>query len=167
MLKWHRRIAPIPRPAGAARRPEARRNRLTTPRPSSPRSRARWKEAAAGDVLAAQLELKRGQRRSRTSSTSTRPSRKTRPTRSCSTGKLSLTADPDRLPRRRRGSLEAIIRDKPIKRSIPTATLTWPPPSGPGERHVEDGAFDDAIRQFQQLRTAIKRHTFFETTAGS
>ena len=114
------------------------------------RIRSRWKEAATGDVLEAQLALKRGNT-----------------AEAVEHFDAALKKDPDnkivqfwkaQLDGRNGAvaeatkSLEAIVRDKPVKEVDPGTTLMSAAQSALANLSLRTGDFDDAIRRFEELK---------------
>ena len=145
------------RPARAARRLELDRNRLDEAAAVIARIRARWKDAATGDVLDAQLALKRGK-----------------------TGEAiehfnaALKKDPDNKIVQywkaqldgRTGSvaeaaraLEDIVRDKPVKEVDTGTSLLSAAQSALAGLSLQTRDFDEAIRRFEELKRSSRTGT--------
>jgi cellulose synthase operon protein C len=114
------------------------------------RIRSRWREAATSDVLEAQLALKRGNASEAVGHFDT-----------------ALKKDPDnkivqfwkaQLDSRNGAvgeatkSLEAIVRNKPVKEVDPGTTLMSAAQSALANLSLRTGEFDEAIRRFEELK---------------
>ena len=109
------------------------RPRTTRPSPPrSPRSAPRWKDAATGDLLDAQLALARGDLTAASGLLRRGPARRTRTTRSSSSGRPSSTAGPT--PRRRPRSSRPSPASDSVKELDAGLSLTTAVAVGPG-RH--------------------------------
>ena len=112
--------------------------------------RSRWKEAATSDVLEAQLALKRG-----------------KISEAVEHFDAALKKDPDnkivqfwkaQLDSRNGAvveatkSLEAIVRNKPVKEVDPGTTLMSAAQSALANLSLRTGEFDEAIRRFEELK---------------
>jgi cellulose synthase operon protein C len=136
---------------------ELERNQLDAAEAVIGKIRARWKESATSDVLAAQLELKRGHT-----------------AQAINHFDLALKKDPNNKIVQywkaqldgQTGSvgeaaktLEAIIRDKPVKELDPGTTLLVAAQSALANLSLRTGAFDDAIRRFEELKRSDQSGT--------
>jgi predicted Zn-dependent protease len=119
--------------------------------------RSRWKEAATGDVLDAQLALKRGH-----------------PGDAIEHFDSALKKDPDNkivqywkaqldgqsgAVEEATRSLEAIVRDKPVKELDTGKTLLSAAQSALANLSLRTGALDDAIRRFEELKRSNQNGT--------
>ena len=136
---------------------ELERNQLDAAEAVIAKIRARWKESATSDVLAAQLELKRGH-----------------PAEAINHFDSALKKDPNNKIVQywkaqldgQTGSvgeatktLEAIIRDKPVKELDPGTTLLVAAQSALANLSLRTGQFDDAIRRFEELKRSDQTGT--------
>jgi tetratricopeptide (TPR) repeat protein len=136
---------------------ELDRNQLDAAEAIIARIRSRWKEAATSDVLEAQLALKRGQT-----------------TKAIEYFDAALKKDPDNkivqlykaqldgqtgAIAEATKSLETIIRNKPLKEVDPGTTLMSAAQSALASLSLRTGAFDDAIRRFEDLKRGDQNGT--------
>ena len=136
---------------------ELERNQLDAAEAVIAKIRSRWKEAATGDVLEAQLALKRGH-----------------PGEAIEHFDAALKKDPDNkivqywkaqldgqngAVAEATKSLEAIVRDKPVKELDPGMTLMSAAQSALANLSLRTGAFDDAIRRFEELKRSNQNGT--------
>ena len=123
----------------------------TRPRPSIAKIRARWKEAAASDIIDAQIALKRGQARrgprALRCGPEERPRQQDRPVLE------GPARRPDRRRRRgRQGRSKQIVRDKPVKEVDTGTSLLSAAQSALARLSLQTRDFDDAIRRFEELK---------------
>jgi tetratricopeptide (TPR) repeat protein len=119
--------------------------------------RARWKEAAAADVLDAQIALKRGKF-----------------TEAAEHFEAALKKDPDNkivqfwkaqldgrtgMVAEAARTLEAIVRNKPVKEVDPGTTLLSAAQSALANLSLQTGALDEAIRRFEELKRSSQTGT--------
>ena len=119
--------------------------------------RTRWKEAATSDVLDAQLALKRGQ-----------------PAEAIEHFDAALRKDPENkivqywkaqldgqngAVAEATKSLEAIVRNKPIKEVDAGTTLMSAAQSALASLSLRTGSLDDAIRRFEELKRSDQNGT--------
>jgi len=136
---------------------ELDRNRLDAAEAVIAKIRSRWKESATSDVLDAQLALKHG-----------------RPGEAIKHFDAALKKDPDNkivqywkaqldgqngAVAEATKSLEAIVRDKPVKELDPGMTLMSAAQSALANLSLRTGAFDDAIRRFEELKRSDQNGT--------
>ncbi len=132
-------------------------NRLEAAQAVIAKVRSRWKEAAAGDVLDAQLALKRGNVE-----------------KAIEFFDVALKKDPDNkivqlykaqldgqtgAVTEATKSLEAIVKNKPIKEVDTGTTLMAAAQSALAGLSLRAGAFDDAIRRFEDLKRSDQNGT--------
>jgi len=125
------------------------------------RIRSRWREAATSDVLEAQLALKRGNA-----------------SEAVGHFDAALKKDPDnkivqfwkaQLDSRNGAvgeatkSLEAIVRNKPVKEVDPGTTLMSAAQSALANLSLRTGEFDEAIRRFEELKRNSQNGTLSKT----
>jgi len=136
---------------------ELERNELDAAGAVIAKIRSRWKESATGDVLDAQLALKRGH-----------------PGEAIEHFDSALKKDPDNkivqywkaqldgqsgAIAEATKSLEAIVRDKPVKELDPGKTLMSAAQSALANLSLRTGALDDAIRRFEELKRSNQNGT--------
>ena len=136
---------------------ELERNQLDAAETVIAKIRSRWKEAATGDVLDAQLALKRG-----------------RPAEAIEHFDAALRKDPENkivqywkaqldgqngAVAEATKSLEAIVKNKPIKELDTGTTLMSAAQSALATLSLRTGSLDDAIRRFEDLKRSDKNGT--------
>jgi cellulose synthase operon protein C len=136
---------------------ELERNQLDAAENVIAKIRTRWKEAATGDVLDAQLSLKRG-----------------RPAEAIEHFDAALRKDPENkivqywkaqldgqngAVAEATKSLEAIVKNKPIKEVDTGTTLMSAAQSALASLSLRTGSLDDAIRRFEELKRSDKNGT--------
>ena len=136
---------------------ELERNQLDAAEAVIGKIRTRWKESATSDVLEAQLELKRGH---------TRPAidhfdaalKKDPNNKIVQYWKAQLDGQNGSVGEATK-TLEAIVRDKPVKELDPGTTLLVAAQSALANLSLRTGAFDDAIRRFEELKRSDQNGT--------
>ena len=136
---------------------ELERNQLDAAENVIAKIRSRWKEAATADVLDAQLALKRG-----------------RPAEAIEHFDAALRKDPENkivqywkaqldgqngAVAEATKSLEAIVKNKPIKEVDAGTTLMSAAQSALASLSLRTGSLDDAIRRFEELKRSDKNGT--------
>jgi predicted Zn-dependent protease len=114
--------------------------------------RSRWKEAAASDVLDAQLALKRGQV-ARAIESFDAALRKDPDNKIVQLYKAQLDGQTGAVAEATR-SLEAIVKNRPTKEVDPGTTLMAAAQSALAGLSMRTGAFDDAIHRLEDLKRA-------------
>ena len=137
---------------------ELERNQLDAAAAVIAKIRARWTEAATSDVLSAQLELKRGHTAAGDRALRCRPQE--RPQQQDRPVLESSARRPDRVGRRsgrkRSKPSSATSRSRSsirARRSLPAAQ------SALANLSLRTGAFDDAIRRFEELKRSDQKGT--------
>jgi tetratricopeptide (TPR) repeat protein len=125
-------------------------NRLDAAAAVVARIRARWKEAAAADVLEAQIALKRGRLADAAAHFQTAlkkdPDNKVvQFWKAQLDGRIGAVGEAAR-------ALEDIVRDRPVKEVDPGTTLLAAAQSALANLSLQTGALDDAIRRFEHLK---------------
>jgi len=119
--------------------------------------RSRWKEAATSDVLEAQLALKRGQTALAIEHFEA-ALRKDPDNKIVLYWKAQLDGQTGAVEEATR-SLEAIVRNKPIKEIDTGKTLMSAAQSALASLSLRTGALDDAIRRFEELKRSNQNGT--------
>jgi cellulose synthase operon protein C len=136
---------------------ELERNQLEAAADVIAKIRARWPESATSDVLSAQLELKLGHTPAAVkhfdSALKKDPNNKiVQYWKAQLDGQTGSVAEAAR-------TLEAIVRDKPIKELDPGTSLLSAAQSALANLSLRTGAFDDAIRRFEELKRGDQKGT--------
>ena len=129
---------------------ELDRNQLDAAEAVIAKIRARWKEAATSDVLEAQLALKRGHPDEAVEHFDA-ALRKDPGNKIVQYWKAQLDGQTGAVAEATR-SLEAIVKNKPIKEVDPGTTLMSAAQSALASLSLRTGALDDAIRRFEELK---------------
>jgi tetratricopeptide (TPR) repeat protein len=129
---------------------ELKRNRLDAAAAVIAKIRARWKEAATSDVLEAQLALKRGQT-SQAIKHFDAALKKDPDNKIVQYWKAQLDGQSGSVAEAAK-SLEAIVRDRPVKELDEGTTLLSAAQSALANLSLRTGALDDAIRRFEELK---------------
>jgi predicted Zn-dependent protease len=129
---------------------ELKRNRLDAAATVIAKIRSRWKEAAAGDVLEAQLALKRGQTAQAIGHFDA-ALKKDPDNKIVQYWKAQLDGQNGSVAEAAK-SLEAIVRDRPVKELDAGMTLLSAAQSALANLSLRTGALDDAIRRFEELK---------------
>jgi tetratricopeptide (TPR) repeat protein len=136
---------------------ELERNQLDAAEAVIAKIRARWKESATSDVLAAQLELKRGHTDTALGHFDA-ALKKDPNNKIVQYWKAQLDGQTGSVSEATK-TLEAIIRDKPVKELDPGTTLLAAAQSALANLSLRSGAFDDAIRRFEELKRSDQSGT--------
>jgi tetratricopeptide (TPR) repeat protein len=136
---------------------ELERNNLAAAEAVIAKIRTRWKEAATSDVLEAQLALKRGQG-ARAIEHFDAALKKDPDNKIVQLYKAQLDAQNGAVAEATK-SLEAIVKNKPLKEVDPGTTLMSAAQSALANLSLRTGAFDDAIRRFEDLKRADQNGT--------
>ncbi len=129
---------------------ELKRNRLDAAAAVIAQIRGRWKEAATSDVLEAQLALKRGQT-SLAIEHFDAALKKDPDNKIVQYWKAQLDGQTGSVAEAAK-SLEAIVRDRPVKELDEGMTLLSAARSALANLSLRTGALDDAIRRFEELK---------------
>ena len=140
---------------------ELERNKLEAAEAVIAKIRARWKEAAASDVLDAQLALKRGQV-AKAIEHFDAALKKDPDNKIVQLYKAQLDGQTGAVAEATR-SLEAIVKNKPLKEVDPGTTLMSAAQSALAGLSLQTGAFDDAIRRFEDLKRSDQNGTLSRT----
>jgi cellulose synthase operon protein C len=136
---------------------ELKRNRLDAAATVIAKIRSRWKEAATSDVLEAQLALKRGQTALAIEHFDA-ALKKDPDNKIVQYWKAQLDGQNGSVVEATK-SLEAIVRDKPIKEIDSGMTLLSAAQSALANLSLRTGALDDAIRRFEELKRGDQNGT--------
>jgi tetratricopeptide (TPR) repeat protein len=136
---------------------ELERNQLDQAQEVIAKIRTRWKEAATGDVLEAQLALKRGQTAAAIEHFDT-ALKKDPENKIVQYWKAQLDGQNGAVAEATK-SLESIVRNKPIKEVDAGTTLMSAAQSALASLSLRTGALDDAIRRFEELRRSNQNGT--------
>ena len=136
---------------------ELERNQLDAAEAVIAKIRTRWKESATGDVLSAQLELKRGHTAA-ASAHFDAALKKDPGNKIIQYWKAQLDGQTGSVAEAER-TLEAIVRDKPIKEVDPGTSLLSAAQSALANLSLRTGALDDAIRRFEELKRGDQKGT--------
>ena len=136
---------------------ELERNQLDAAEAVIAKIRSRWKEAATSDVLEAQLALKRGQV-AKAIEHFDAALKKDPDNKIVQYWKAQLDGQTGAVAEATR-SLEAIVKNKPIKEVDPGTTLMSAAQSALASLSLRTGAFDDAIRRFEELKRSDQNGT--------
>ncbi len=136
---------------------ELERNELDAAEDVIAKIRSRWKEAATSDVLEAQLALKRGQT-AKAIDHFDAALKKDPDNKIVQYWKAQLDGQTGAVAEATK-SLEAIVRNKPIKEVDPGTTLMSAAQSALASLSLRTGAFDDAIRRFEELKRSDQNGT--------
>ncbi len=136
---------------------ELERNQLDAAAAVIAKIRARWPEAATSDVLSAQLELKRGHTplalEHFDAAVKKDPNNKiVQYWKAQLDGQTGSMAEAER-------TLEAIVRDKPVKELDPGTSLLAAAQSALANLSLRTGDFDQAIRRFEELKRSDQKGT--------
>jgi len=136
---------------------EVDRNRLDQAAAVVAKVRARWKESSTGDVLDAQLALKKGNIADAVGyfdvALKKDPDNKiVQFWKAQLEGRTGAVAEATR-------SLESLVKDKPVKEVDTGVTLMAAAQSALASLSLRTGSFDDAIRRFEQLRQSSETGT--------
>ncbi len=136
---------------------ELERSRLDAAAAVIAKIRARWPEAATSDVLSAQLELKRGHAALAIehfdAALKKDPNNKiVQYWKAQLDGQTGSVAEAEK-------TLEAIVRDKPVKELDPGTSLLAAAQSALANLALRTGDFDDAIRRFEELKRGDQKGT--------
>ncbi len=136
---------------------ELDRNQLDAAEAVIAKIRTRWKESATGDVLSAQLELKRGHTTEALEHFDA-ALKKDPNNKIVQYWKAQLDGQTGSVTEAAR-TLEAIVRDKPIKELDPGTSLLAAAQSALANLSLRTGALDDAIRRFEELKRGDQNGT--------
>ena len=136
---------------------ELERNQLEAAENVIAKIRSRWKEAATADVLDAQLALKRG-RPAEAIEHFDAALRKDPENKIVQYWKAQLDGQNGAVAEATR-SLEAIVKNKPIKEVDTGTTLMSAAQSALASLSLRTGSLDDAIRRFEELKHSDKNGT--------
>ncbi len=136
---------------------ELDRNQLDAAEAVIAKIRSRWPESATGDVLEAQLELKRGHTAGALehfdAALKKDPNNKiVQYWKAQLDGQTGSAAEAAK-------TLEAIVRDKPVKELDPGVSLLSAAQSALANLSLRTGAVDDAIRRFEELKRNDQKGT--------
>ena len=136
---------------------ELERNRLDQAQEIIAKIRSRWKEAATSDVLDAQLALKRGQTAVAIEHFEA-ALKKDPENKIVQYWKAQLDGQNGAVAEATK-SLEAIVRNKPVKEVDVGTTLMSAAQSALASLSLRTGALDDAIRRFEELKRSNQNGT--------
>jgi cellulose synthase operon protein C len=136
---------------------ELERNELAAAEAVIGKIRSRWKEAATSDVLEAQLALKRGQV-AKAIEHFDAALKKDPDNKIVQLYKAQLDGQTGSVAEATK-SLEAIVKNRPLKEVDPGTTLMSAAQSALASLSLRSGAFDDAIRRFEDLKQADQNGT--------
>jgi len=136
---------------------ELERNQLEAAQAVIGKIRNRWQESATGDVLEAQLELKRGHTEAAIGHFDA-ALKKDPNNKIVQYWKAQLDGRTGSIEEAAR-TLEAIVRDKPVKEIDPGTSLLSAAQSALANLSLRTGAFDDAIRRFEELKRGDQKGT--------
>ncbi len=136
---------------------ELERNQLEAAQDVIGKIRSRWAESATGDVLEAQLELKRGHTEAAIGHFDA-ALKKDPNNKIVQYWKAQLDGRNGSVEEAAR-TLEAIVRDKPVKEIDPGTSLLSAAQSALANLSLRTGAFDDAIRRFEELKRGEQKGT--------
>jgi len=136
---------------------ELDRNRLDLAAAVIAKVRARWKESSTGDVLDAQLALKRGNTADAIGYFDA-ALKKDPDNKMIQFWKAQLDSRTGAVAEATR-SLEALVKDKPVKEIDPGLTLMAAAQSALANLSLRTGYYEDAIRRFEELRKSSETGT--------
>jgi predicted Zn-dependent protease len=140
---------------------ELDRNRLDAAKEVVSKVRARWKESSTGDVLDAQLALRKGNIADAVALFDA-ALKKDPENKIVRFWKAQLDSRTGAVAEATR-SLESLVKDKPVKEVDPGVTLMAAAQSALANLSLRTGFYDDAIRRFEELRRSSETGTLAKT----